>query len=162
MVPSEDYSHEPPLLHGLASVQGDRPNTNNQARELWKKNTMKNPSQILSRGLLSRSEQSSGKAGEAAKYIIIIWNQKEQVIAFPINVQHAEVFKYTKEEAPHIQLVSAGFFMGDTEALWVGGESTSLDLKSRPQDTALVKSFLTSPDRSLWDLTLVTANGGAK
>jgi len=112
--------------------------------------------------LQSRPEQVSAAQGAAAKYIIIIWNQKEQVVAFPIHVQHAEVFKYTKEEAPHVQLVSAGFFMGDTEALWVGGESTSLDLKSRPQDTALVKSFLTSPDRSLWDLTLVTANGGAK
>ena len=158
-MPSGDYSREPPLLHGLAPVQGDRPNTNNQARELWKKNTMKNPNQILSRGLLSRSEQSSGKAGEAAKYIIVIWFGKEQVIAFPTHVQHAEVFKYTKQEAPHVQLVSAGFFMGDTEALWVGGESTSLDLKSRPQDTDLLKSFLVSQDRSLWDLTLLTAGG---
>ena len=109
-------------------------------------------------GLQSRSEQVSAAQG-AAKYIIIVWNQKEQVIAFPIHVQHAEVFQYTKQESPHVQLVSAGFFMGDTEALWVGGESTSLDLKSRPQDTDLLKSFLTSPDRSLWDLTLLTAGG---
>jgi len=158
-VPSVDSSHGPPRLRGLASVQGDRPNTNKQARELWKKNTMKNPRPFLSRGLLSRSEQSAGKAGEAAKYIIVIWFGKEQVIAFPTHVQHAEVFQYTKAEAPHVQLVSAGFFMGDTDALWVGGESTSLDLKSRPQDTDLLKSFLTSPDRSLWDLTLLTAGG---
>jgi hypothetical protein len=146
-------------LRGLASVQGDRPNTNNQARELWKKNTMKNPKQILSQGLLSRSEQSSGQAGEAAKYIVILWNQKEQVVAFPNRVQHAEVFKYTKQEAPHIQLISAGFFIAAGDALWVGGESTSLDLKSRPQDTDLLKSFLVSQDRSLWDLTLLTAGG---
>jgi len=120
---------------------------------------MKNPKQILSRGLLSRSEQSSGQAGEAAKYIVILWNQKEQVVAFPNRVQHAEVFKYTKQEAPHIQLVSAGFFLADGDTLWAGGRSESLDVESRPQDTDLLKSFLTSPDRSLWDLTLLTAGG---
>ena len=53
-VPSEDYSHVPPLLHGLFTVQGDRPNTNSQARVLRKKNTMKNQNSRL----LSRSEQS--------------------------------------------------------------------------------------------------------
>jgi len=71
----------------------------------------------------------------------------------------AALVTIASRKAPHVQLVSAGFFMGDTEALWVGGESTSLDLKSRPQDTDLLKSFLASPDRSLWDLTLLTAGG---
>jgi len=108
--------------------------------------------------LRSRPEQV-GAAQGAAKYIVIIWNQKEQVITFPNHVQHAEVFQYTKQEIPHIQLVSAGFFMGDTDALWVGGRSESLELDSRPQDTDLLKSFLTSPDRNLWDLTLL---GGAQ
>ena len=110
-------------------------------------------------GLLSRTALSSGQTGEAAKYIVILWNQKEQVIAFPNHVQHAEVFKYTKAEAPHVQLVSAGFFMGDADALWVGGRSESLDVDSRPQDTDLLKSFLVSQDRSLWDLTLMTPGG---
>ena len=56
MVPSEDHSHGPPLLHGLLQVKGDRPNTNSQARMLRKKNTMKN--QKLNSGLQNRSEQS--------------------------------------------------------------------------------------------------------
>ena len=110
-------------------------------------------------GLLSRTALSSGQTGEAAKYIVILWNQKEQVLAFPNRIQHAEVFKYTKQEAPHIQLVSAGFFIADGDALWAGGRSESLDLDSRPQDTDLLKSFLTSPDRSEWDLTLMTPGG---
>ncbi len=105
---------------------------------------------------VSRSEKL---VTEACKYIVVIWNCKEQVIAFPHQVQHADVFQYTKREAPHVALVSAGFFMGDTTALWVGGRSESLDLDSRPEDTDLLKSFLTSPDRSLWDLTLLTAGG---
>ena len=111
--------------------------------------------------LQSRPEQVSAAQGAAAKYIIIVWNQQEQVIAFPQHVQHSAIFDYIRQENPQVQVVSAGFFMGDTDALWVGGVSTSLDLPSRPQDAALVKAFLTSPDRSEWDLTLMTP-GGAK
>ena len=109
--------------------------------------------------LQSRPEQVSAAQGAAAKYIIIVWNQQEQDIAFPEHVQHSAIFDYIRRENQQVQVVSAGFFMGDTDALWVGGESTSLDLPSRPQDAALVKAFLTSPDRSEWDLTLLTAVG---
>ena len=111
--------------------------------------------------LQSRPEQVSAAQGAAAKYIIIVWNQQEQVVAFPQHVQHSAIFDYIRRENPQVQAVSAGFFMGDTSALWVGGESTTLNLPSRPQDTAMVKTFLTSPDRSEWDLTLMTP-GGAK
>jgi hypothetical protein len=111
-------------------------------------------------GLRSRSEKQV--TGEANKYLVILWNQKEQVVAFPNRVQHAEVFNYAKQEAPHIELVSAGFFLAVGDALWAGGRSESLDVDSRPQDTDLLKSFLVSQDRSLWDLTLLTVNGGAK
>jgi hypothetical protein len=105
---------------------------------------------------VSRSEK---QVTEADKYIVIIFDGREQVISFPHHVQHADVFHYTKREVPHVQLVSAGFFMGDMDALWVGGRSESLDLDSRPQDTDLLKSFLVSQDRSLWDLTLLTTGG---
>lgn len=108
-------------------------------------------------GLLTRSEKQG--TGQACKHIVIIFDGREQVISFPHHVQHADVFKYTKREVPHVELVSAGFFMGDTDGLWVGGRSESLDRDSRPQDTDLLKSFLTSPDRNLWDLTLLTAGG---
>ena len=111
-------------------------------------------------GLRSRSEKQV--TGEANKYLVILWNQKEQVVAFPNCVQHAEVFKYTKQEAPHIELVSAGFSLADGDALWAGGRSESPDVDSRQQNTDLLKSFLTSPGRSLWDLTLLAVNGGAK
>ena len=110
-------------------------------------------------GLLSRTALSSGKAKEPAKYIIVIWDGREQVISFPRHVEHAAILNYIQQENPQVQAVSAGFFMGDTSARWVGGESISLDLPSRPQDTALVKAFLTSPDRSEWDLTLMTPGG---
>ena len=38
--------------------------------------------------------------------------------------------------------------MGSTDQLWVGGESFTLDLAARPQDTEIIRAFL--------------ANGGAK
>ena len=112
-------------------------------------------------GLLSRTAQSSGKS-EASKYIVVIWNGQEQVVAFPNHVQHSHVFEYMRNENPNLTALSAGFFLGNTKALWVGGESSSLNLQARPQDTALVKAFLTSPDRQLWDLTLITVDGGAQ
>lgn len=105
---------------------------------------------------VSRSEK---QVTEASKYIVIIFDGREQVISFPHHVQHADVFHYTKREAPHVALVSAGFFLADGDAIWAGGRSESLDRDSRPQDTDLLKSFLASPDRSLWDLTLLTAGG---
>jgi hypothetical protein len=111
-------------------------------------------------GLLTRSEKQG--TADAYKYIVIIFDGREQVISFPQHVEHADIFRYTKREAPHIQLVSAGFFIADGGDLWVGGESLSLDMVSRPQDEALIRNFLSSADRNLWDLTLLTVNGGAQ
>ena len=45
----------------------------------------------------------------------------------------------------NVQAISAGFFLGDVEKLWAGGESTSLELPARPMDVELVRAFLTSP-----------------
>lgn len=152
MVPSEDYSHEPPLLRGLASVQGDRPKTNSQARVLRKKNTMKN--QNSNTGLQSRSEQS---VGEPAKFIIISIQGREQVVAFPFEIQHADMLDKIQRQHGDVKPISAGFFLGDVETLWAGGESLSLEINSRPQDAELIRAFLTSPQPQFNFI-----NGGAK
>ena len=112
-------------------------------------------------GLLSRTALSSGKAKEPAKYIIVIWDGREQVISFPRHVEHAAILNYIQQENPQVQAVSAGFFLAEGKAFWLVMRSESLDLDPRPQDAELIKSFLTSPDRSEWDLTLMTP-GGAK
>jgi hypothetical protein len=112
-------------------------------------------------GLQSRSEQSGAAKVEMTKFIVIVWNHKEQVIAFPFHVQHSAVFEYVRRENPQVQVVSAGFFIADGDIFWLGGRSETLDLDSRPQDADLVKAFLASPERSEWDLSLMTP-GGAK
>jgi hypothetical protein len=140
-------------------VKGDRTEYEKQP-DSRKKKAMKTLLESLSKtnsGLLTRSEKQG--TGQAHKYIVIIFDGREQVISFPHHVQHSEVFHYTKRECPHVALVSAGFFIADGDALWSGGRSESLELDSRPQDADLLKSFLTSPDRNLWDLTLL---GGAQ
>jgi hypothetical protein len=152
VVPSEDYSHEPPLLRGLASVQGDRPKTNSQARVLRKKNTMKN--QNSNTGLQSRSEQS---VGEPAKFIIISIQGREQVVAFPFEIQHVAMLDKIQRQHGDVKPISAGFFLGYSANLWVGGESMTLDLKSRPQDAELIRAFLASPQPQFNFI-----NGGAK
>lgn len=121
-------------------VKGDRPKTNSQARVLRKKNTMKN--QDSNTGLQSRAEQSGA---EAAKFIIILIQGREQVVAFPVTIQHSEMLASIRQQHREVQAVSAGFFMGDVEALWAGGESTTLDLPSRQQDVELIRAFLASP-----------------
>ena len=50
-----------------------------------------------------------------------------------------------RQQHGNVQPVSAGFFMGDMEMLWVGGVSTSLELPSRQQDMELIRAFLASP-----------------
>lgn len=92
---------------------------------------------------------------EAAKYIVIRWNGSEQVVSFPFEARHADVLRYVRQECGEAQALSAGFFINDPEALWVGGESDTLNLQSRAEDRELVQSFLSSADRRLWDLTLV-------
>ena len=79
---------------------------------------------------------------------------------FPFKVKHADMMDYIREQAPDARAVSAGFFYHGANAFWHGGESDSLALKSRPQDRQLLQSFFSSPDRALWDLTLLTPKGG--
>ena len=94
---------------------------------------------------LGQSEQFTAQTG-VSKYIVIQWQGKEQVVTFPFEAKHADVFGYVRQECREaVQAISAGFFMGDVESLWAGGESTSLELPARPQDVELVRAFLTSP-----------------
>ena len=133
-------------------MKGDRPKTNSQARVLRKKNTMKN--QNSNTGLQSRSEQSGA---EAAKFIIISIQGREQVIAFPVEIQHSAMLNKIQRQHGNVQPISAGFFLGDTKDLWAGGESSTLELPARPQDVEIIRAFLASPQPQFNFL-----NGGAK
>lgn len=95
-------------------------------------------------GLQSRSEQSGA---EAAKFIIILIQGREQVVAFPFAVQHAAMLSKIQRQHGDVKPASAGFFLGDVDALWAGGESTSLELPSRQQDVELIRDFLTNPEQ---------------
>ena len=108
-----------------------------------------------------QSDQSSKHEMQTGKYIVIIWNCKEQVVTFPNRVQHADILHYIRRESPQVQAVSAGFFIAGSELLWTGGRSETLDLDSRPQDKEMLKAFLRSPERAQWDLTVLKAKGGA-
>ena len=56
------------------------------------------------------------------------------------------MFSYIQREHPDVKAISAGFFMADNEALWVGGESLTLNLNSREQDRELIKQHLAKED----------------
>jgi hypothetical protein len=94
---------------------------------------------------------------EAVKFIIISFQGREQVVAFPFEVQHAAMLDSIRRQHQNVTPISAGFFLGYTANLWVGGESMTLDLKSRPQDAELIRAFLTSPQPQFNFI-----NGGAK
>jgi len=101
------------------------------------------------------------QGAEFAKYIVIRWNGKEQVVSFPFNAKHADVLRYVQQECGDVPAVSAGFYCQEPDAFWSGGESDSLNLKSRPEDRQSLQAFLSSPDRRLWDLTLWAAEAHA-
>ena len=82
---------------------------------------------------------------EAAKFIIIAIEGREQVVAFPVTIQHDAMLNKIQRQHGNVQAISAGFFMGDVETLWAGGESSTLELPARPQDVELVRAFLTRP-----------------
>jgi hypothetical protein len=63
------------------------------------------------------------------KYIVVTANGLEVAITFPEVITHADM-------AGRQSVVAAGFCNRDLEAF---GESTSLGLKSRTQDTQLLK-----------------------
>lgn len=99
---------------------------------------------------------------EVAKYIVLRWQGREQVTVFPFHAQHADIFRYVQQESGDVQALSAGIFINDPDALWVGGESTTLNLKSRPEDRQLLQAFFGSQDRSAWDLTQLSAQAQAQ
>jgi len=72
-----------------------------------------------------------------AKYIIIRRIDGEFPILFPAAMRHSHMVP--QDAIP----VAAGFYqIIDTDTLLVSGESTSLNLKSRPQDAALIRALL--------------------
>ena len=94
---------------------------------------------------------------EAVKFIIIAIEGREQVVAFPVEIQHAAMLNKIQRQHGNVQPISAGFFLGDIETLWAGGESTTLELPARPQDVEIIRAFLASPEPQFNFL-----NGGAK
>ena len=110
--------------------------------------------------LQNRIAQCNGEKAEFAKYIVLTWNGREQVTVFPFKVKHADMMDYIREQTPDARATSAGFYYHGPDVFWHGGESDSLALKSRSQDRQLLQSFFSSPDRALWDLTLLTPSEG--
>jgi len=99
---------------------------------------------------------------EFAKYIVLLWQGKEQVTVFPFTAKHTDIFRYIRQECGDVQAVSAGFYINEPDAFWSGGESDSLNLKSRPQDRELLQAFFESEDRGQWDLTQLSAQAQAQ
>jgi hypothetical protein len=92
---------------------------------------------------------------QLAKYIILLWQGREHAVAFPENIQHADVFNYIRRDNPNARAVSAGFFHDEQDAFWHGGQSETLGLPSRPQDAHHIQTMLKSADRRLWDLRVL-------
>ena len=80
---------------------------------------------------------------------------------FPFNVKHEDVLEYIRGEYPEVQAVSAGLYCNEPDALWSGGQSDSLNLKSRPEDRLLLQHFFTNPGRGPWDLTMMAKEAEA-
>lgn len=90
---------------------------------------------------------------ELAKYIIVVWQGREQAVTFPQNLQHVDVFRYMQQQDTGIKAVAAGMFLEDP--WWHGGDSVTLDLRSRQEDAVSVRQMLSSKDRRLWDLRVL-------
>jgi hypothetical protein len=94
---------------------------------------------------------------ETAKFIIIAIEGREQVVAFPVEIQHAAMLSKIQRQHGDVKPISAGIFLGDPKNLWAGGESLTLELQSRPQDVEIIRAFLASPQPQFNFI-----NGGAK
>jgi hypothetical protein len=87
------------------------------------------------------------------KYLVVVFGAREQVVTLPFAARHADVLEYLQGECPGVRAVSGGIVVnGGDGRLWVGGQSTTLGLRSRPQDRGLIEAFLSSEDRRVWDL----------
>ena len=110
---------------------------------------------------LVKAEQTAGAVSkpvlETAKFIIVSFQGREQVVAFPVEIQHDAMLNKIQRQHGNVQPISAGFFLGDTIDLWAGGESSTLELPARPQDVEIIRAFLASPQPQFNFL-----NGGAK
>ena len=106
MVPSEDYSHGPPCLHGLFRMTGDRPRAHSRA---VKKKTMKtkiNKNQKTESGLQNRIAQSStdktteaaapAAAGQTPPLIPLDYEKRREYRSLPT----ASVLSLLQTEAP--------------------------------------------------------------
>jgi len=98
---------------------------------------------------------------EFANYIILVWNGREQALVFPFNVKHEAVLEYIQGEQREVRAVRAGFYCNEPGGLWSGGQSDSLNLKSRPEDRLLLQHFFTNPGRGPWDLTMMAKEAEA-
>ena len=97
---------------------------------------------------LVKAEPAAAAAKSAfdpSKFIIISIQGREQVIAFPVEIQHAAMLIKIQRQHGNVMPISAGIFLGDIDTLWAGGESSTLELQSRPQDVEIIRAFLISP-----------------
>lgn len=77
---------------------------------------------------------------DRCKYVVFSNGFEEIPLLFPGFVQHSEVARHF----PHLTPISAGFVsqMQPDGKIEAHGESLSLNLKSRAQDTNLLRSLL--------------------
>ncbi|MGA2248579.1 MAG: hypothetical protein ABSH48_26785 [Verrucomicrobiota bacterium] len=69
-------------------------------------------------GLPNRTAQ----VNKVSKYIVILWHNHEQVVTFPFEAKHVDIFNYIQQECGDVQAVSAGFYIHEADAFWCGGD----------------------------------------
>ena len=85
-----------------------------------------------------RHQPSTIDALHLAKYIIVERDGEQHAILFPRKLQHSEMLG---PEAG--RPISAGFYqIIDPDHLLVDGGSTTLNLNSRPEDAAIIRTLL--------------------
>lgn len=75
---------------------------------------------------------------DRAKYIIFDDERLEIPIIFPMHVQHCDMAHMFRG----VNVLSAGFVQLQEGQLVAFGESLTLKIKSRPEDTALLQKIL--------------------
>lgn len=82
------------------------------------------------------------------KYIIVTTNEysTEKAIIFDKEFNHSDIFKSLKNDYPNIEVVSGGIIRYDPDLIKNNiqcfGESTTLRVPSRKEDTEIVKRKL--------------------
>ncbi len=80
------------------------------------------------------------------KYIIFDNAEIEIPIVFPTLIQHKDMAAMVKTKYPDAKPISAGFCRLVDEKLVCGGDSVSLQLKPRPEDSELLTQLFKNPD----------------